>query len=941
MLRSLLVLCLITVASPALAQDYQSKELADAARDWRQQLIDSIPANKKQPGLVAGLRRMADADYHAKRYAPAIDELTRAIANGADDGLVWLQLAQNEVAAEGDHAMASAYNAYLKSTDPVERGVALFVIGRDYDRHDKQKEALSAFDAGLAFTQLPAIAERAEELRRLVAFRVTKVEVQAESEWGRACLRFNEAITAKGDISYGSFVRSEPPLEGIVTARGDTLCLDGMKHGGIYNVEILAGLPAASGERLREKFTTRVVVPDRKPQLRFSGTGYVLPKQGTSGLPLTTVNVDKVKLRLLRVNERNLVPSIDAERLTTSFSSYDVDEIINRTGSLVWEGEMAIAGERTRPVATAIPLKEIIHEKGPGVYLVVAERTDLPQDQDAEPATNWVLVSDLGLATYKGADGMAVDVRSLANGKPLRGVQVRLHARNNGELASATTDAEGIARITGGLLRGRGGDEPFVLTAHGGDNDFNFLEIGRPAFDLSDRGVSGRPQPGPVDAFLYTDRGIYRPGETVELVALVRDEQADAMSGLPVGLRLLRPDGIEVEKRQLTGDRLGGYRESFALPRDARFGAWRVELRLDPKAPPIGTAEFRVEDFVPPQLKVALAAADGPIRPGEAFPVDLVARYYYGAPGAGLAIEAEAVIALDENPFPMQPGFRFGLVDEEFTGDRRDIEAPSTDENGKARLSVALNDLPDVTRPLAATIRVGVFEPSGRAVYETVNRPIRQHPVAIGLRSPTGDDAVPEGAEAKLEVIAVDPQGSPIAANGLRFELLRESWEYRWYSVNGVWRHKADIRSQPIDTGSIDVGADAPASLARQLPAGRYRWEVTDPASGAQSSLRFHVGWWVEAELPDVPDKLEAVLDKPSYQPGETAKLFVKAPFAGEAELAIASDRVLSLRALSLPAGGTTIDIPVDAAWGSGVYALVSAYRPSDMPGPQQRGPGR
>ena len=86
---------------------------------------------------------------------------------------------------------------------------------------------------------------------------------------------------------------------------------------------------------------------------------------------------------------------------------------------------------------------------------------------------------------------------------------------------------------------------------------------------------------------------------------------------------------------------------------------------------------------------------------------------------------------------------------------------------------------------------------------------------------------------------------------------------------------------------------------------------------------------------------LEAVLDKPNYRPGETAKLFVKAPFAGEAELAVASDRIVSLRALSLPAGGATIDIPVDAAWGSGVYALVSAYRPSDMPGPQQRGPGR
>src|SRR5204862_7816000 len=133
---------------------------------------------------------------------------------------------------------------------------------------------------------------------------------------------------------------------------------------------------------------------------------------------------------------------------------------------------------------------------------------------------------------------------------------------------------------------------------------------------------------------------------------------------------------------------------------------------------------------------------------------------------------------------------------------------------------------------------------------------------------------------------------------------------------------------------------------SRHLPAGLYRWEVTDPASGAQSSLRFHVGWWVEAALPDVPDKLDTTLDKPSYQAGDTAKLFVKAPFAGEAELTIASDRILALRSFVLPPGGTTIEVPVDAVWGSGVYALVSAYRPQGAASaaPNQaapRGPGR
>src|ERR1700681_764674 len=126
MLRAFFVFCVVCIAAPALGQEYQSKELADAASDWHRELIDSVPASKKQPGLVAGWRRTAELEYQANHFAGAIDLLTRAIANGADDGLVWLRLAQSELAVQDDHAMASAYNAYVKSTDPVERGAALF-----------------------------------------------------------------------------------------------------------------------------------------------------------------------------------------------------------------------------------------------------------------------------------------------------------------------------------------------------------------------------------------------------------------------------------------------------------------------------------------------------------------------------------------------------------------------------------------------------------------------------------------------------------------------------------------------------------------------------------------------------------------------------------------------------------------------------------------------
>src|SRR5207247_5836708 len=201
---------------------------------------------------------------------------------------------------------------------------------------------------------------------------------------------------------------------------------------------------------------------------------------------------------------------------------------------------------------------------------------------------------------------------------------------------------------------------------------------------------------------------------------------------------------------------------------------------------------------------------DRPVRPGEPVPVEIAARYYYGAPGAGLSLEAQATIGLDDQPYPNEPGFRFGLVDEKFASDRKDLDVATTDAAGKSTVELNLTDLPDLTRPLAATIRVSVFEPSGRAVTESLTRPIRQRALAIGLRSSAGDDAVPEGQPASLEIIALDGNGKRGVAKGLRWELLRENWQYSWYSVNGSWRHRVQRRDQPIETGALDVGADAP-----------------------------------------------------------------------------------------------------------------------------------
>src|SRR6185437_13505576 len=139
---------------------------------------------------------------------------------------------------------------------------------------------------------------------------------------------------------------------------------------------------------------------------------------------------------------------------------------------------------------------------------------------------------------------------------------------------------------------------------------------------------------------------------------------------------------------------------------------------------------------------------------------------------------------------PNEPGFHFGLVGDEFTSTRKDLEPPATDAEGKTTVALNMTDLLDLTRPLA-----------------------------IGLRSPAGDDAIPEGQPANVEIIALDADAKRTASKGLRWELLRENWQYSWYSVNGSWRHRVQRRDQPMETGSLDIGADGMAALSRTLPA--------------------------------------------------------------------------------------------------------------------------
>src|SRR5260370_37804581 len=151
---------------------------------------------------------------------------------------------------------------------------------------------------------------------------------------------------------------------------------------------------------------------------------------------------------------------------------------------------------------------------------------------------------DIARTSLPGKDGLNVFARSLQSAQPLAGLEVVLLTRGNEPVAKAITAADGRVNFAAGLLKGRGAAEAFaVMASDAAKQEFARLELTKAAFDFSDRGISGRDQPGPVDAFLYTERGVYRPGQSVQLIAMLRDNGAVALSNMPVTLIVNRPAG--------------------------------------------------------------------------------------------------------------------------------------------------------------------------------------------------------------------------------------------------------------------------------------------------------------------------------------------------------------------------------------------------------------
>ncbi len=944
--RAGLAAALIALAIlPAMAADkaFKRGDLDDAAIKLEAQIKNDAGTVTKP---AATLRRDADAAFQKNDFRTGMTVLGQFVTVAPTDASNWLRLARTvlqirprddrEKALLLDRASTAAYIAYQRATARDLEADSLAVLGKTLADRKQWRPALDSMRLALDLRESADLRGQYEQLRSEYGFRMLDYSVDSDAVTPRVCFQFSEELPGKR-TDFSPYIAVAGQDKPAISANDKQLCVEGLKHGERYEITLRAGLPSVVRETLAKSADFTIFVRDRKPFVRFSGKAYVLPRTGQRGIPMLSVNTSAVVLSVYRIGDRNLLDTVLGYDFQRNLSQYEAERLASERGAKVWSGELAVTPKLNTEVATAFPVDQALGELKPGVYVMTATPKDVVANDYGQRASQWFIVSDLGLTAYSGHDGIDVFIHSLASAEPIGQVGVRLMARNNEVLANKTTDKDGFVHFEAGLTRGEGGQAPAAIVA-ADKADYAFLSLKSAAFDLSDRGVAGRQVPTGLDAFVYTERGVYRSGETVHVTALLRDALGIAAAA-PLTLVMERPDGVEYRRALVPDQGLGGHSWSVPIVRSASTGTWRIAAYTDPKRPPVGEVNFLVEDYVPDRIEFELKS-DAKVIPRDA-PTQLSVdgHFLYGAPASSLDLTGAVTITAAKERAGFA-GYSFGLEDDDVTAVRQEFDdLPATDAAGKATFPVTLDKIPTTSRPLEATITVSMAESGGRAVERKITLPIAPDAPMIGVKPAFSGRSLADGANADFDVVMAGPDGKTLAQSGLHYELLRVETSYQWYRHNSNWEFEPVKRTERVSNGTVNVSADKPARISLPVKWGRYRLEVSTPGqNGLLTSLTFDAGFYAESSS-DTPDLLEVALDKNDFKSGDAMNVSVTARTAGRFTLNVFTDRLVASVSQDVKAGAVHVPLTVGKDWGTGAYLVATLRRPLDAPA--QRMPGR
>ncbi len=681
-----------------------------------------------------------------------------------------------------------------------------------------------------------------------------------------------------------------------------------------------AGLRAVNNATLAADYTSQLETRDLEASIGFASRGSLLPTRLAEGLPVLTLNVDKVNVEFFRIKPQALPAFLTQWGRNTSIGTWEARELLPMA-ELVYGGRFDLNPARNTRETLLLPIAGLEPLKQPGVYLAIMRGAGTYNY--SQPATLFTL-SDIGLSAHRYQDRLDVFTQALEGGKALTGVELELLDGSGRTLATGQTDGAGHAELP---LTAKAE----VLLARQGEQT-SLLRLNAAALDLAEFEISG-PQAHPLQFFVFGPRDLYRPGETVLLNALLRDADGRAVKTQPVSVEVRRPDEQVSRKFVWEADASGLYQYQLQLAGEAPTGRWQLLFDLGDGKPQL--YEFLVEDFLPERLTLELKGSDTPFAPADNAQFSVNGRYLYGAPAAGNRLTGQLYVRPLREAVEALPGYQFGSVTEEELSQDIELDESVLDANGEATLDIQ-SKWAEAKSPLKLILQASLQESGGRPITRRIVQPVWPAERLPGLRGLFDGEEIDADGLAEFELLVADPAGNKLAADNLKVRLIRERRDYYWnYSENDGWSYNYNEKYLNLSEETLNVQAGGTAKVSFPVEWGPYRVELEDPQTGIVSSLRFWAGyrWQDNAEGGAVrPDQVKLVLDKPAYVDGDTAKVTVTPPSAGKGYLLVeSSSGPLWWQEIDVPAEGKSYAIPIAKDWARhDLYVSALIIRPGE-----------
>lgn len=815
-------------------------------------------------------------------------------------------------------------------------------------------------------------------------FLVTQVGVVEDNGQRYIGVRFSDSLNSRQDLR-GLVTLST----GKFTTRVDDNILKifpEVAADGEANVSLQPGIRSKDGERLEKLSQHKVTFESTRPQVRFVGTGVILPPSTTISIPFEAVNVRSVRVTAFEVHEENIGQFLQVNTLSGNSE-------MGRVGRSLWRKKLSLTavqpgrwnrysldlGELFKLHPHALIQLTLSIQKADSTYgcpgndeLADVTAPEIDQDDNlfADPS-NWdyaedyygvedgskwsdrdnpctdayfrysqgvkqarnFLASNIGLTAKRDQHGKyLIAATDLRTSKPLAGLKLDLKNFQNRSVGTVVTDAVGLAQITPTAT-------PFTVLAEKGD-ERGYLKVNPgTSLPVSHFDTGGEIVTGGLKGILYGERGVWRPGDSIYLTFVLQDLEKRLPADHPVTLELYNPRGQRVQSITNAKPTNGFYSFTLATAPDAPTGDWSAKAILGGAT---FTKTLKIETVMPNRLKVELDVGDKALQTHQPMHAKLAGQWLTGAVADSLDADVSLRLTTAPTHFDRFNDFVFDDPAREMKSQSATIFTGKLDEQGHASFDATIEPSSPPPGMLTANFTSRVFERGGAFSTNRSSASYAPYERFIGIKLPKGDAArgmLLTDTPHTVEVASLSAEGKPVSVSKVRVTLYQVEWRWWWdQSGDSLAQYSQASQSSIVKEGVVET-KDGHATWDFQIAYpqwGRYLVRACDEQGGHCTGKTVYIDWpsWAgkrQEQAGPAASALTLTADKEQYKVGDTANIQLPEASEGRGLMTVESGTsILQARWLALSKKATTFSIPITSDMSPNVYVSVALIQPHE-----------